>query len=358
MAERAAISARSSRDATRPEVLAVTMGDPAGIGIDITLKAWNRRAELQLPPFAFFADSECVAQRACNLGISVPVREIETAFGAADIFHDHLPVCPVHVAKPVKSGVPDALNAAAVIGAIEEAVEAVVRGEAAAVVTNPIAKSVLYTAGFTHPGHTEFLGALAERHWPGRRFHPVMMLASTALKVVPLTVHIPLADVPGAITRVAIFETVRITHEALKRDFGIVAPRIVVAGLNPHAGEGGAIGREERDVIAPAVKELQHEGLAISGPASADTLFHAAARQTYDVVIAMYHDQALIPLKTLAFDEGVNVTLGLPFVRTSPDHGTAFEIAGTGRANPESFIQSLKLAATMAAARAAGTADA
>jgi 4-hydroxythreonine-4-phosphate dehydrogenase len=219
-------------------------------------------------------------------------------------------------------------------------------------VTNPIAKSVLYAAGFAHPGHTEFLAALGERHAPGRRFHPVMMLAAPELRIVPLTVHIPLAEVPRAISRGLIFETVRTTWDALRRDFAIAQPRIAVTGLNPHAGEGGAIGAEERQVIAPAILELQSEGLTVTGPHPADTLFHAAARRGYDAVIAMYHDQALIPVKTLAFDTAVNVTLGLPFVRTSPDHGTAFDIAGQGRASPESLIAALKLAHDIAARRA------
>jgi len=248
-------------------------------------------------------------------------------------------------------GRPDTSNAAAVIASIEAAVAAVALGEASAVVTNPIAKSVLYAAGFAHPGHTEFLGVLATRHHPGHKYHPVMMLACDALKVVPLTVHIALADVPRAVTRALIFDTVRITWDALRFDFGIDAPRIAVAGLNPHAGESGTIGREDEDVVGPAVRELRRQGLAITGPHPADTLFHAEARKTYDAVLCMYHDQALIPLKTIAFDTGVNITLGLPFVRTSPDHGTAFDIAGSGRARPESLIASLKLAEVMAGRR-------
>jgi 4-hydroxythreonine-4-phosphate dehydrogenase len=229
---------------------------------------------------------------------------------------------------------------------------AVQDGGAAAVVTNPIAKSVLQEAGFAHPGHTEFLGHLAEIRGGGQLVKPVMMLASADLRVVPLTVHIPLTKVPPLVTRGAILETVRIMHEALRRDFAIKAPRIAVTGLNPHAGESGTLGSEEQDIIAPAVEELRAQGLSVTGPHPADTLFHAEARQGYDAVLAMYHDQALIPLKTLAFDSGVNVTLGLPFVRTSPDHGTAFDIAGRGVASPRSLIEALKLAATMAARRA------
>ena len=239
------------------------------------------------------------------------------------------------------------------IGAIDAATAAVMAGAARAVVTNPIAKSVLYAAGFSHPGHTEYLAALAERAHPGARCTPVMMLASDELRVVPLTVHVPVAAVPRLITAALIDATVRTTHAALQSDFAIAAPRIAVAGLNPHAGEHGSIGTEDRDVIAPAVVKLRRDGLDVTGPHSADTLFHAAARTGYDVVIAMYHDQALIPLKTLAFDSGVNVTLGLPFVRTSPDHGTAFDIAGQGKASPESLIAALRLADTLSTRRAA-----
>jgi 4-hydroxythreonine-4-phosphate dehydrogenase len=225
-------------------------------------------------------------------------------------------------------------------------------GHASAVVTNPIAKAVLYSVGFAHSGHTEFLAVLAKRHRPGRDWFPVMMLACDVLRVVPLTVHIPLAAVPGELTHERIFTTARIVHEALRRDFAVARPRIAVAGLNPHAGEGGTIGREDAEIIGPAISELQAEGMAITGPVSADSLFHAAARARYDAAIAMYHDQALIPIKTLAFETGVNATLGLPFVRTSPDHGTAFDIAGSGNASPSSLIAALHLAQAMTRRRA------
>ena len=299
-----------------------------------------------------------VAERAQQLGLPAPIEEVGQPADAETLFPLALPVRPVPLRVKARAGEPDPANAAAVIASIELATKAVVSGaadvmagHAAAVVTNPIAKSVLYAAGFAHPGHTEFLAALAERHAPGRRFHPVMMLAAAELRIVPLTVHIPLAEVPRAISRGLIFETVRTTWDALRRDFAVPAPRIAVTGLNPHAGEGGALGAEEREVIAPAVLELQSEGLTVTGPHPADTLFHAAARRGYDAVIAMYHDQALIPVKTLAFDTAVNVTLGLPFVRTSPDHGTAFDIAGQGRASPESLIAALRLAHEIAARR-------
>jgi 4-hydroxythreonine-4-phosphate dehydrogenase len=266
---------------------------------------------------------------------------------------DALTVVAVPLARPAVAGRPDPANAAAVIAAIERAVADVAAGVASAVVTNPIAKATLYAAGFRHPGHTEFLAELADRHHPGRRWLPVMMLASDELRVVPLTIHIPLAEVPAAVSRALILDTVRITARDLQRRFAIARPRLVVAGLNPHAGEGGSIGREDAEVIAPAVAELSAEGYDIAGPLSADTLFHAAARARYDAAVCMYHDQALIPLKTLAFDDGVNVTLGLPFVRTSPDHGTAFDIAGTGTARETSLVAALRLAWHMAAADAA-----
>lgn len=337
------------RDTVAP--LAVSMGDPAGIGLDITLMAWRDRADRGLPPFVLYACPQAAAARARTLGISVTLQEVQEPDDAARSFATILPIRSVAHRGPVVAGQPSAETAGATIAAIEAATAAVAHGEASALVTNPIAKSVLYGAGFPHPGHTEFLAALAARHYPGRAYHPVMMLASEPLRVVPLTIHVPLASVPAAITRQLIFETVRITYDALAHDFGIEQPRIAICGLNPHAGEDGSIGHEEIDVIAPAIAELRAEGLTVSGPHSADTLFHAAARKGYDAAICMYHDQALIPIKTLAFDEGVNVTLGLPFVRTSPDHGTAFAIAGTGSASPDSFIAACKLAHELSARR-------
>jgi 4-hydroxythreonine-4-phosphate dehydrogenase len=328
------------------------MGDPAGIGIEIALKAWRDRNISAVPPFVLFADPDAIAPRAAALGLEIPIEIIDSLAHAGGTFAKALPVCPVRLASRAVPGRPDSANAGAVIRSIEAALEAVVDGEAGALVTNPIGKSVLYGAGFKHAGHTEFLAALAEAREPGRRYQPVMMLASDELKVVPLTVHIPLADVARSITRSAIQNTARILWLALRNDFGLDQPRIAVAGLNPHAGEDGTIGREEEEVIAPAIRELRAEGLTITGPHSADTLFHAEARARYDAVLAMYHDQALIPLKTLAFDRGVNVTLGLPFVRTSPDHGTAFDIAGSGTARPDSLIASLKLADALASRRA------
>jgi 4-hydroxythreonine-4-phosphate dehydrogenase len=329
------------------------MGDPAGIGLEITLMAWRDRFEAAVPPFVVFADADALTARARSIGLDAPVVVMDTLQGAAGVFADRLPVCCVRLAAEAHPGRPDAANGAAIIAAIEAGAAAVINGEAAALVTNPIAKSVLYRAGFEHPGHTEFLAHLAERHQPGRRFQPVMMLVADELRVVPLTVHIPLAQVPKAITRAAILDAVRTIWKALRRDFVLPNPRIAVAGLNPHAGEAGTLGREEEEVIAPAIRELKSEGLSITGPYPADTLFHEGARKRYDVALCMFHDQALIPFKTLAFETGVNVTLGLPFVRTSPDHGTAFDIAGRGSASPKSLIASLKLAATLSARRAA-----
>ena len=333
--------------------LALTMGDPAGIGPEIALKAWVARSAQNIAPFVVYGDPHMLEQRARALGVDVPVSSVGSFDDIATVFETALPVVPVKIAAPVIAGKPDGANSAAIIMAIEQAVTDIASGKARAVVTNPIAKSVLYEAGFAYPGHTEFLSALAAKHWPGLRHRPVMMLASESLRVVPLTIHVPLKDVPPLITRDLIAETVRILSAALTRDFGIGAPRIAICGLNPHAGEGGALGREEVDIIAPAIRDLQNEGFALTGPHSADTLFHEAARRTYDCVIAMYHDQALIPLKTLAFDQGVNITLGLPFVRTSPDHGTAFNIAAEGRASALSLINALKVADQMSVRRAA-----
>lgn len=333
--------------------IAVSMGDPAGIGLEICLKAWTERRVRKLPPFVLFADLDALTERSRQLGLPETVQDIGSLSEAVDIFDRAVPVRPVPLAARVTPGAPNPANAAAVIAAIEQATAAVVGGEAMALVTNPIAKSVLAASGFAYPGHTEFLAALAQQHYPGQCFRPIMMLASRELRVVPLTVHIPLADVPKAITREAIMDTARITFEALKRDFSIAAPRVAITALNPHGGEAGTIGNEERKVIAPAIADLRGEGFLVTGPHPADTLFHLGARAGYDAVIAMYHDQALIPFKTVAFDHGVNVTLGLPFVRTSPDHGTAFDIAAQACASPQSWIESLKLAAQIAAARTA-----
>lgn len=322
------------------------MGDPAGIGLDVALASWYARQRHQLPVFAVVGDAEALKRRARALGLDVPIVSIASLRDACRFFPDALPV--LHL-----GGRGSDESDAAVVASIENATDAVLTGEALALVTNPIAKKSLRAIPLEYPGHTAFLGLLASRHYPGRQFHPTMMLVADELKVVPATVHIPLSAVAGTLTTPLLVRTIHATAAALLQDFGIQRPRIAVAGLNPHAGEDGLIGTEETEIIAPAIAEAAAAGIAVSGPFSADTLFHAEARSSYDAVVAMYHDQALIPLKTLAFDRGVNVTLGLPFVRTSPDHGTAFGLAGTGRARPDSFIAALRLAATLGARRAA-----
>jgi len=332
--------------------LALTMGDPAGIGPDIALTAWLERERHHLSPFVLFGDPAVLDARASALGLAVPIGTVGSPAEGGARFGSCLPVLTVSCPAPVHARRPDPANAPAVIACIEGAVEAVRRGDALALVTNPIAKSVLMSSGFAHPGHTEFLGELARAHFGAADARPVMLLASDELKVVPLTVHIPLADVAKAITTRSIVRTAQILHRSLVEDFGIERPRIAVTGLNPHAGEDGRLGDEDDRVIAVAIAALRDGGLAVTGPHPADTLFHAAARETYDAVLAMYHDQALIPIKTLAFDRGVNVTIGLPFVRTSPDHGTAFDIAGTGQAHATSLVEALKLAAAIGARRA------
>ncbi len=318
--------------------IALTSGDPSGIGPELAVKAWE---DLQTDlPFFLLADP-------AHLPADAPIALIRDPSEAVAACARGLPLLPHTFAAPALPGQPDPANAQGVIEVIARAVDLVRTGQASALCTNPIHKKALKDgAGFAYPGHTEYLAALAgvER--------VVMMLASDTLRVVPVTIHIALAEVPRALNADLLAATIRITHEGLIRDFGIARPRLAVAGLNPHAGEGGVMGREEIDLITPVIETLRAEGFDLSGPRSADTMFHAGARTSYDVAICMYHDQALIPIKTLAFDEGVNVTLGLPFIRTSPDHGTAYDIAGKGIANPSSLIAALRMAARMAAARA------
>ncbi|MGJ5035532.1 MULTISPECIES: 4-hydroxythreonine-4-phosphate dehydrogenase PdxA [unclassified Bradyrhizobium] len=328
---------------TKP--LALTLGEPAGIGPDITLQAWLRRTELGLPAFYVRGDPAFLAQRAKLLDLPVTVDEVRPE-QAAQAFATALPVVPTGHAVTAPPGRPDTTSAEAAIGSIREAVADVRAGRASAVVTNPIAKAVLYRAGFSHPGHTEFLAELAADG--GATPQPVMMLWSPVLAVVPVTIHVALRDAIDQLTSPLITSTTRIVAASLRRYFGVSRPRIAMSGLNPHAGEDGTLGTEEDTIIAPAIATLRNAGLDVQGPLPADTMFHEAARKTYDCAICMYHDQALIPIKTLAFDDGVNVTLGLPFIRTSPDHGTAFDIAGKGTANPASLIAALELAARMA----------
>jgi 4-hydroxythreonine-4-phosphate dehydrogenase len=326
--------------------LALTSGEPAGIGPDITLAAWLHRNELQLPPFYLLGDRDLLEHRAKTIGLDIKIADVRPEDAVA-AFADALPVVATGHRATAEPGRPDRTSADAAIASIRQAVADVAGGRAGAVVTNPIAKHVLYGAGFRHPGHTEFLAELAGRG--GRPPQPVMMLWSPALAVVPVTIHLTLREAISQLSSDLIVATARIVVADLKARFGLLNPRLVVSGLNPHAGEDGSLGSEDRSIVAPAVEILRSEGVKIRGPLPADTMFHEAARKTYDCAICMYHDQALIPVKTLAFDDAVNVTLGLPFIRTSPDHGTAFDIAGTGRANPSSLIAALRLAARMTA---------
>ena len=329
--------------------LALTIGEPAGIGPDIAIEAWRRRDDLGVPPFYLLGDAGYMADRAKRLGVEVTLAPTDAA-GAVEIFADAIPIVPVGPVPTAAPGRPDDSSAPVALAAIRQAVADVTAGRAAAVVTNPIAKSVLYRAGFRHPGHTEFLAELAVDGAPAPM--PVMMLWSPTLAVVPVTIHVSLRDAIAQLTTDLIVRTARILVTDLTARFGIAKPRLAVAGLNPHAGESGSLGSEDQAIVAPAVEILRADGIDARGPLPADTMFHAAARKSYDCAVCMYHDQALIPIKTLAFDDGVNVTLGLPFIRTSPDHGTAFGIAGSGAANPSSLVAALKLAARMASAPA------
>ena len=323
------------------------MGEPAGIGGEITLQAWQQ-THAKGPAFFVIDDPARLAGIAHHLNLAVPIVEIATPAEAAGHFATALPVLPQRLAKPARPGQLDTANGPAVIESIRRAVAFAMAGEIAAVVTNPIHKKALYDCGFRHPGHTEFLAELTGLTTP-----PVMMLASASLRVVPVTIHLALRQALESLSLSAIVHCARVTATALRTDFAIAAPRLAISGLNPHAGEDGAMGREEIELIRPAIAALREMGLNVAGPLPADTMFHAAARDGYDAAICMYHDQALIPLKTLAFDQGVDVTLGLPIVRTSPDHGTALDIAGSGRANPASLIAALAMAGDIASRRLA-----
>ncbi len=328
--------------------LAVSLGDPAGVGPELIAQAWCDRARFGLPAFAVVGGVRLLAAAAASRGLEVPVEPIARMSEATDVFGRALPVLgPIDgVYAP---GAPDKDGAAIALASLEQAAQAVFAGEAAALVTGPIAKARLAEVGFHFPGQTEFVahacGVTAQ--------DAVMMLAGPQLRTIPLTVHLALAKVPGAISLDLIRRRARIAAEALTRDFGIARPRIAVAGLNPHAGEDGRMGDEEQSIIAPAIEALRGDGLAVTGPHPADALFAPHAREDYDVALCMYHDQALIPLKALDFDSGVNVTLGLPIVRTSPDHGTAFAIAGTGHASAGATIAAIRMAGECAARRAA-----
>ncbi|MBB4955876.1 4-hydroxythreonine-4-phosphate dehydrogenase [Agrobacterium vitis] len=325
---------------TKP--IALTQGDPAGIGPDISLVAWSKRKELGLAPFLFLGDPAVLTVRARMIGLDIAFKE-SSPEQAADDFGSFFPVLPIAAGIDVVAGQPHKATASGTISAIETAVSLCFEGKVRAVVTNPIAKSVLYEAGFGFPGHTEFLAALSEKE-TGKPAMAVMMLAGQKLRAVPVTIHIPLKAVADVLTQELILKTCRILHADMRDKFGIASPRLAVAGLNPHAGEGGALGHEDEEIIAPALSRLRAEGIDAFGPLPADTMFHDDARRRYDVAVCMYHDQALIPVKALGFDDSVNVTLGLPFIRTSPDHGTAFGIAGQGIARADSLVSALRLA--------------
>lgn len=333
--------------------LALTMGDPAGIAPELTLKAWRALAwgagdasaerSSDVAPLCFFAIDDPDALRSRG----APIAVIDRPAAAAAVFSDALPVLPEPLARAAQAAKPDPANAPATLRSLERAVGLTLAGEAGGVVTNPINKKALSEgADFPFPGQTELLAALTGVA------RSVMMLASPLLRVVPVTIHLPLRAVPDQLTPALLSETLRIVNAAMREDFGVEAPRIAVAGLNPHAGEGGVMGTEERDWMAPTLERLRAEGMRLIGPASADTLFHARAREGYDVAVCPYHDQALIPIKTLDFDRGVNVTLGLPIIRTSPDHGVAYDIAGRDVANPQSLIEAIRLAHQLSHRRA------
>lgn len=325
------------------------MGDPAGVGPELVAEAWARRERERLPVFAVMGGSRLVASAAASRGLEIPIQPIGSLAEAAAVFSRALPVLG-SLDGPWRPGAPDSDGAALALASLEAATALALSGEAAALVTGPIAKSLLAAVGFDHPGQTEFVahacGAAAQ--------DAVMMLAGPQLRTIPLTVHVALAKVPGLLSIDLICRRARIAAAALSRDFGIACPRIAIAGLNPHAGEAGRMGDEEARVIAPAVAALRAEGIAATGPHPADALFAPHMRGEYDVALCMYHDQALIPLKALDFDHGVNVTLGLPVVRTSPDHGTAFAIAGTGKASAGATIAAIRMAGECAARRAGG----
>jgi len=328
--------------ATPEAPLALTLGEPAGIGPDIAIAAWLARKSEDIPPFVFVGAAGVLQRRAAALGCEISTK-IVGADAASATFAEALPCLD---GAPDVAGAPgriEARDTPTVIWSIRRAAELVRDGAASAIVTNPIQKKALSDVGFAYPGHTEFLGALAGELFD-KPATPVMMLAGPNLRVVPVTIHIPLAEVPKALTTDLIARTGAIVARDLKVRFGIAEPRLAIGGLNPHAGEEGMLGREDEAVVRPAVAALHQAGINAFGPLPADTMFHEEARKTYDAALLMYHDQALIPIKTLAFDEAVNVTLGLPFVRTSPDHGTALSLAGTGKARATSLIAALKLA--------------
>jgi 4-hydroxythreonine-4-phosphate dehydrogenase len=328
--------------------LALTMGEPAGIGGELTLKAWHALRD-RGPAFLALDDPQRLARLANTIGLATPVQAIDRPEAAREIFGRALPVLPVKLPLDVAPGRPDPQAARQVIECIDRAVALAQQGAVSGIVTNPVHKATLYSVGFEFPGHTEYLLELVGGSASGHS--AIMMLASEQLRVVPVTVHVPLREALDSLSSAMIVQAGLVTAQALQRDFAVARPRLAVAGLNPHAGEEGALGGEEQSIVKPAIAALRAEGIEVSGPWAPDTMFHAQARAQYDAALCLYHDQALIPLKTLDFFGGVNVTLGLPFVRTSPDHGTAFDIAGTGKADAQSLIAAIRLAAHMAQSR-------
>ena len=328
-------------------LLALSQGEPSGIGPELTLKAWAKtHTDPEAPPFFVVGSPDHLSGVAQSLGLNIPIKVVSGAEAHA-VFRQALPVLALPHPVTGKPGQPDVRDAALTIAAIEAGVRLIREGIARALVTNPIAKEVLQRAGFPHAGHTDFLAELAARLF-GVSARAVMLIWSPEFSVIPATIHVPLARVPSLLTRELLVETGIIAARDLERRFGIEKPRLAFTGLNPHAGEGGTMGREEIEIIMPALADLSAAGISVSGPHAADTLFRASVRKNYDVVIGMYHDQVLTPAKTVAFEEAVNVTLGLPFIRTSPDHGTAFDIAGKGVADPASLISALRLAGRLA----------
>lgn len=323
--------------------LALTMGEPSGIAGEIVAKAWTGDGR-PVPPFVYLGDAAWLRAETHHLRRHTHIIEVGNCRDAVSRFADGIPVLSVPLVQKPVHGKPAIANGPAVIESIRRAIALTRSGDACAIVTNPIHKASLYAAGFDFPGHTEFLAAESGAQ------SPVMMLSIEGLRVVPVTVHLSLAEAIKALDAASIVRTAIVLHQALQRDFAIANPRLAIAALNPHAGESGAMGKEEQTIISPAIQELQRGGVNASGPYPADTLFHAASRRRFDAVVCMYHDQALIPLKTLDFHGGVNTTLGLPFVRTSPDHGTAFDIAGQGCADASSLLAAMRLAAEMSAA--------
>lgn len=322
--------------------LAIALGDPAGIGPEIVAKAWDARRTGGLPVFVAVGDPASV-----SAVWNGPVKVVSTPADAAAVFDDALPIIELPALAPVTPGRPDLAGARCALDSLELALGLTRSGVAAALVTAPVSKAQLYAIGFSHAGQTEFV---AERCGVGRD-NIAMMLAGPTLRTVPVTTHVALAAVPGLLTKAMLVARAQAVLRGLRRDFGIARPRLAVAGLNPHAGEAGALGREEIEIVAPAIAELQADGHDVTGPHAADTMFHPRARANYDAALCLYHDQALIPLKALHFDDGVNMTLGLPIVRTAPDHGTAFALAGRGVAEPGAMIAAIRMAAECAARR-------